>query len=142
VPVPEVTSLEPSVRNALLRARGELERISSDKPKDDALANAYGDLAMTYHAQNFVPAAEAAYANARVLAPRDKRWPYLLGHLYNDASRLPEAISMLETALAIDGGDAPTLFSLGEAYLQHGDFDKAQTMYKRLEANEGERAAA
>ena len=51
---------------------------------------------------------------------RDKRWPYLFGHLYNDASRLPEAISMFDTALAIDGSDAPTLVSLGEAYLQHG----------------------
>ena len=142
VPVPEASGLESSVRNALLRARGEFERVSAGKPKDDALANAYGELAMTYHAQNFVPAAEAAYANARVLAPRDKRWPYLLGHLYNDASRVPEALRAFESALALDGNDAAILFSLGEVYLQHGDLDKARTMYEKLESGSATRAAA
>jgi tetratricopeptide (TPR) repeat protein len=97
---------------------------------------------MTYQAQSLVPPAEAAYANARALAPADKRWPYLLGHLYNDASRVPEAISALEAALAIDGRDSPTLLSLGEVYLQHGDFDKAQTMYRKLESDGNARAAA
>lgn len=142
VPVPNAVDLEPSVRTALARAQAEFDRIAAGKPTTAELSNAYGELALTYHAQSLVPPAEAAYANARMLAPRDKRWPYLLGHLYNDASRLPEAISTFETALAIDGSDAPTLFSLGEAYLQHGDFDKAQMMYKRLEANDNARPAA
>jgi len=142
VPVPEASGLESSVRNALAHAREELERVSAGKPKDDALANAYGELAMTYHAQNFVPSAEAAYANARVLAPRDKRWPYLLGHLYNDASRVSEALPAFESALAIDGSDAAILFSLGEVYLQHGDLDKARTMYEKLESMSATRAAA
>jgi tetratricopeptide (TPR) repeat protein len=142
IPVPNADDLEPSVRAALARAQAEFDRVSAGKPTTAELSNAYGELALTYHAQSLVPPAEAAYANARMLAPRDKRWPYLLGHLYNDASRLPEAISMFETALAIDGSDAPTLVSLGEAYLQHGDFDKAQLMYKSLEANDSARAAA
>src|SRR5256885_13326115 len=97
---------------------------------------------MTYQAQSLVPPAEAAYVNARALAPADKRWPYLLGHLYNDASRVPEAISEFEAALAIDGRDSPTLFSLGEVYLQHGNFDKARTMYQKLESDGDARAAA
>ena len=142
IPVPNADDLEPSVRAALARAQAEFDRVSAGKPTTAELGNAYGELALTYHAQSLVPPADAAYANARMLAPRDKRWPYLLGHLYNDSSRLPEAISMFETALAIDGSDVPTLFSLGEAYLQHGDFDKAQMMYKRLEANDSARPAA
>ncbi len=142
VPAPDASGLEPSVRNALARARAELERVAAGNPKREALANAYGELAMTYHAQSLVPAAEAAYANARVLAPRDKRWPYLLGHLYNDSSRVSEALTAFEAALAIDDSDVAILFSLGEAYLQHGDLDKARTMYKKLESNEATRAAA
>jgi len=135
IPAPmNLKDLEPSVRAALEKAQAEFDRIAAAKPSDAALSNAYGELAMTYHAQALVPPAEAAYKNARVLAPRDKRWAYLLGHLYNDASRQQEAITSFEAALAIDGTDAPTLLSLGEAYLQHGDFDKAQAMYKRLEA--------
>jgi tetratricopeptide (TPR) repeat protein len=142
VPIPDGTDLEPSVRTALARARAQFDQVAQGKPKAIELGNAYGELAMTYQAQSLVPSAEAAYANARILAPNDKRWPYLLGHLYNDASRVPEAISAFEAALALDGQDGPTLFSLGEVYLQHGDFDKAQAMFSTLESNRDARAAA
>jgi tetratricopeptide (TPR) repeat protein len=142
VPIPNADGFEPSVRTALARARAQLDQVAQSKPKAIDLGNAYGELAMTYQAQSLVPPAEAAYANARILAPRDKRWPYLLGHLYNDASRVPEAIAAFEAALAIDGQDGPTLFSLGEVYLQHGDFDKARAMYSKLESNREARTAA
>jgi tetratricopeptide (TPR) repeat protein len=142
VPIPNAADLEPSVRKALARAREQFDQVAQGKPKTIELGNAYGELAMTYQAQSLVPPAEAAYANARTLAPGDKRWPYLLGHLYNDASRVPEAISAFEAALIIDGQDGPTLLSLGEAYLQHGDFDQARTMYSKLESNREARAAA
>jgi tetratricopeptide (TPR) repeat protein len=142
VPIPNAAGFEPSVRTALARARAQFDQVAQGKPKAIDLGNAYGELAMTYQAQSLVPPAEAAYANARILAPRDKRWPYLLGHLYNDASRVPEAITAFEAALAIDGQDGPTLFSLGEAYLQHGDFDKARRMYSKLESNREARTAA
>jgi tetratricopeptide (TPR) repeat protein len=142
VPVPDAKDLEPSVRSALERARAQFDRVAQSHPGSAELANAYGELAMTYQAQSLVPPAEAAYRNARALAPGDKRWAYLLGHLYNDASRVPEAIGQFEAALAIDGHDSPTLLSLAEVYLQHGDFDKARTMYQRLEADTNARAAA
>jgi tetratricopeptide (TPR) repeat protein len=142
VPQSDVGSLEPSVRAALASSRATLDRIAASNPSNADLANAYGDLAMTYHAHSIVPPAEAAYADARMLAPRDKRWPYLLGHLYNDSSRVPEAIKAFEAALALDGNDVPTLFSLGEVYLQHGDFDKAQQMYEKMQGNANARASA
>jgi tetratricopeptide (TPR) repeat protein len=142
VPIPDAADLEPSVRSALERARAQFDRVVQGHPKQAQLADAYGELAMTYQAQSLVPPAEAAYHNARALAPGDKRWAYLLGHLYNDASRVPEAITQFEAALAIDERDSPTLLSLGEVYLQHGDFDKARAMYQRLESDGNARAAA
>jgi tetratricopeptide (TPR) repeat protein len=144
VPIPAASTagLEPSVLAAIGRAQAQLDRVKAANSNATELSDAYGDLAMTYHAHSLVPPAEAAYANARSLAPHDRRWPYLLGHLYNDAGRLPEAIPAFEAALALDPDDAPTLLSLGEAYLQHGDFDKAHAMYKRLETNADARAAA
>lgn len=134
VPDPDSPDLEPAVRRALQRARSAFDRIAAGHPGEVELGNAYGELAMTYQAQSLVPAAAAAYANARALSPRDKRWPYLQGHLFNDASRVPEAIGAFEAALAIDGRDGPALFSLGEACLQHGDFDKARDAYLRLQS--------
>lgn len=137
VPVPSVnvSDLEPSVRAALAQAQAQFDQIAARKPPAAELGQAYGELGMTYQAQSLVPPAEAAYTNARALAPGDKRWPYLLGHLYNDSSRMPEAIGAFEAALAIDGHDSPILLSLAEAYLQHGDFDKARAMYRRLGAD-------
>jgi tetratricopeptide (TPR) repeat protein len=142
VPAPDATDLEPSVRKALELARAQLDRVARSHPSDVDLGNAYGELAMTYQAQSLVPAAEAAYIDARLLAPRDKRWPYLLGHLYNDASRVPEAIAAFEATLAIDGRDSPALFSLGEACLQHGDFDKARAAFTKLQSDPDARPAA
>ena len=75
IPVPNADDLEPSVRAALARAQVEFDRVSAGKPTTAELSDAYGELALTYHAQSLVPPADAAYANARILAPRDKRWP-------------------------------------------------------------------
>jgi tetratricopeptide (TPR) repeat protein len=142
VPAPATSGLEPSVIRAVQQAQARFERIAAAKPGAQALAEAYGELAMTYHAQSLLPPAEAAYADARLLAPGDARWPYLLGHLYNDSSRVPEALRAFESALALDRDSVPILFSLGESYLQHGDLDAAQTMYDRLSGMPEARAAA
>ena len=142
VPLPDTTALEPSVRSALTHARAEFDRVAAGKPSDSELANAYGDLAMSYHAHSLVTPAESAYRNARTLAPLDKRWPYLLGHLYNDEGRMEEGIKAFDAALALDGNDVPTLFSLGEVSLQHGDLDRAQALFERLQSQSGEPAAA
>jgi tetratricopeptide (TPR) repeat protein len=144
VPLPAVATgdLEPSVRAAVARAQRQFDAVAQGKPSDKALADAYGELGLVFQAQSLAPPAEAAYRDARLLAPHDARWPYLLGHLYNDTSRVPEAISSFEAALAIDGRDSPTLLSLGEVYLQHGDFDKARAMYARLGESKDAQAAS
>src|SRR4051812_37230658 len=97
---------------------------------------------MSYHAHNLVAPAEAAYGNARKLAPADKRWPYLAGHLYNDAGRTADAIQAFEAALRIDGKDGPTLFSLAEVMLQQANVERAQQLFEAFEANSNEKAAA
>jgi tetratricopeptide (TPR) repeat protein len=142
VPVPDLSLAEPSVRSALVRARTQFDGIAARKPSDAELANAYGDLAMSYQAHSFVAPAEAAYRNARALAPREKRWPYLQGHLYNDAGSMAEAINAFEAASSIDGEDGPILFSLAEVSLQHGDLDKAQALFEKFQSKGDEQAAA
>jgi len=142
VPVVEMKGFEPAVKNALERARAQFDAIAVQRPDRHRLGEAYGDLGMVYHAQDLVAPAAVAYANAHQLAPDDKRWPYLLGHLYNDAARLPEAIASFEQALAKHPGDAPTLLALGQAYLQSGAFDQAEATYQRLNAIPNAQAAA
>jgi len=142
VPTVQTNGLEPSVVNAVQRARAQFDAVAATRPSREKLAAAYGELAMTYHAQDLVAPAAVAYANAHKLDPDDKRWPYLLGHLENDSSRVPEAIASFEEVIAKHPTDAPTLLTLGQIYLQTGAFDKSQSMYERLKSQPGGQAAA
>jgi tetratricopeptide (TPR) repeat protein len=142
IPTTDVSALEPAVRAAIASAQAAFDRVVSGKPSDAELANAYGELAMVYHAQDLATPAEVGYANAHKLAPADKRWPYLLGHLYADASRLPEAISAFEAVRAIDGNDAPTEIYLGQLYLLTGDAEKAKPMFEKARSSKDAEAAA
>src|SRR5882672_8496328 len=76
------------------------------------------------------------------ISSRRLRSPYLLGHLYNDAARVPEAIASFEEVLAKHPTDAATLLALGQAYLQSGAFDKSEAMYERLKAQPNAEAPA
>jgi len=142
VPATNVSGYEPSVQAAIARARSEVDRVAVGHPSDPELAEAYGNLAMTYHAHEIVGPAEPAYANARMLAPRDKRWPYLMGHLYNDSARQEKAIEAFEAAIAIDSKDPATIFSRAEVSLQHGDIERAATLFHELERVKEAHAAA
>ena len=142
VPTANVSAYEPSVQAALAGARADLGRVAAGHPSDAQLAEAYGNLAMTYHAHDIVGPAEAAYANARMLAPRDTRWPYLMGHLYNDSARQEKAIEAFEAAIAINPKDPATIFSLAEVSLQHGDIERAATLFHGLERVKEAHAAA
>jgi tetratricopeptide (TPR) repeat protein len=144
VPIPaiDMTPIEPGVRNAIEQARASVETLRRNNAANAPLAEAYGELAMRYHVHGLEASAEAAYKNARSLAPADKRWPYLLGHLYNDSARQSEAISNFEVALALDEHDAATLASLAEIYLRRGDLERAQALYQRLLGDKDLRAVA
>jgi tetratricopeptide (TPR) repeat protein len=143
-PLPELdlSAFEPAVRTSVGAARAELEQLVATHPANERLGEAYGELAMTYHAQDLVLPAAVAYADARLLAPREKRWPYLQGHLFNDAARVPEALAAFEAALAIDGRDPATLLALGRAYLQTGNLERARSLFERLGEDPKARAAA
>ncbi len=137
-----MSAFEPAVRNAVAASRGAFDRVAGQRPAPVQLGEAYGDLGMTYQAQDLVEPAAVAYANARRLAPADKRWPYLQGHLFNDAARLPEAVEAFEAALALDGRDPAILQSLGQVYAQTGNLERARTLFEQLGQNPKTRAAA
>ena len=75
LPPDNLAALEPAVRDALSAARAKFDAAAAAKPERAALAAAWGDLGMSYHAQDVHGQAEIAYRNARALAPREARWP-------------------------------------------------------------------
>ena len=144
LPLPPVDTkaFEPAVQTAFAKAAGEVERLTAAHEANARLAEAYGELAMRYHVHDVAPAAEAAYENARRLAPQDKRWPYLLGHLYNDTARPAEARKTFEAALAIDARDVPLMASLAAVALQSGDTERAAQLYDKLLTDKAARPLA
>ena len=144
VPIPptDTSHLEKAVRERIVAAHAEFDQVAKRSPGRAELGAAYGELAMVYHAQDLPTPAEAGYLNARKLAPRDKRWPYLLAHLYADASRLPEALKTFEAVHALDPEDAPTQIYLAQLYFQSGELEKAQTLFQKASLNNDAKAAA
>jgi tetratricopeptide (TPR) repeat protein len=142
LPPLDTAAFQPAVQAAVRDARERFDRIAASKPDDAGLAAAFGELAMTCHAQDLLAPAEVAYANARLLAPRDKRWPYLQGHLFNDSARVAQAREAFEAAFELDAHDPTIVQSLGQLCLKTGDLACARRMFERLAGHERTRAAA
>jgi tetratricopeptide (TPR) repeat protein len=142
IPAPEVGNLEPSVRAALARARQDVDEKLKVDSDDAALAEAFGQLAMTYHTHGLAPQAEAAYRNAALLAPRDARWPYLLGQLCMDNARIAEAMGWFEAAHRVAPQDAAITFAIATTALRQGELDRAQRAFDELREHDATRPAA
>ena len=113
---PPLDGLEPAVAAHLRQARTELERAAETAPRAD-LARAYGAFGRVCHAYEFFAAAEAAYVNARRLAPGESDWPHLLGYLYQQTGRLEEAAASLGAARRARSGDGGLAVRLGDVYV-------------------------
>ena len=47
------------------------------------------------------------FAEAQTLAPDDRRWPYLLGHVYRNRGPLEKAVTSFERARQLQPDDLP-----------------------------------
>lgn len=143
VSLPDLSAMEPSVRNQL-RARytslaGQIELGGA---ADAGLGTAYGELGTLLMAASYFDAAETCYLNAQTLAPADMRWPYYLGHLYKAKGPLAKSVVAFEKALQLRPNDVATLVWLGDAYLAQGSSDAAQPLFNQALSLEPSSAAA
>jgi tetratricopeptide (TPR) repeat protein len=142
MPKTDLSMVEPAVRNRIAAANAEFEASTKSTPSAADLARAYGELAMVYHAQDLTTPARVAYTNAHRLDPYDKRWPYLLAHLYADEGNLPEAIKYFEMVRDIDRTYVPAEIYLGQMYLLNGELDKARSIFEDATGDKDAKAAA
>jgi tetratricopeptide (TPR) repeat protein len=124
--MPDVSSAEAPVRDALRQAHQELARSAADTTlSDPALADAYGRMGKLFLAAEFLAAADAAFANAHALAPSDMRWPYYQGHVARSQNDAAGAAAAFERALALKPDDVPALVWLADQRLAAGQADAA-----------------
>ncbi len=93
---------------------------------------ALGELAQLYHANGYLPEAEAAYRGLLRFDPRNPRWPHLLAALLAGYGQLDEALPWLQKTVALDPKYAPARLRLGDALLKAGRLDEAETAYQDL----------
>jgi tetratricopeptide (TPR) repeat protein len=95
------------------------------------VATAYGQMGNLFLAAEYFDAAESCYANAQLLAPADRRWPYYLGHVYRTRGEPANAAAAFERALELAPSDLATLVWLGNVYLDQGRADQADPLFAR-----------
>jgi len=143
VPEPDLSGAETAVRDQIADQLATAQALRDrEGSKSNELAGAMGDLGLLYFTYGFVQAAEASFVNAKLLAPEDYRWPYLLGYVLKIEGRLTEAVSELQRALDLESNNQPGLLRLGNALLEMGRDSEAQPLFERaLEADKQSAAA-
>ncbi len=114
--------MSPAVREQYQSLRADLDRALRESAP---AAEPMGKLGLWHHTYQLSEGAEAAYLEARRLAPEEPRWAYYLGMLYAALGRTAEARSELQAALAITPDDVPTLVRLAELELADGEIPRA-----------------
>ncbi len=135
---PDLSKLEPDVREQLLSLQNSLVSVVKNTATPDALlSEAYGTMGEIYHAYSLIAPAQECYLNASRLAPQDFRWIYLLAKLDQLEERFDEAIRRFQIAGRLRPEDNAVLVNLGQIYLQLNRLDEAKATFKTaLEADE------
>jgi tetratricopeptide (TPR) repeat protein len=119
VPLPSLAALEAPVAHQIDEALQAVRTVAAERDADRAaLAGAYGRLGEIFHAYEFFEAAAASYDNARRVAPRDHRWPHLLGFLREQTGAFEEAIDLYLAAARLEPADHAADVRLAGVYLQ------------------------
>ncbi|HJZ79489.1 MAG TPA: tetratricopeptide repeat protein [Pyrinomonadaceae bacterium] len=140
---PEVTKLEPEVREQLLSVEKELTAVINNKSLPEAArADAYGKAGKIYQAYSLTVPARECYGNATLLAPKDFRWLYLLAKIDQQEGRVEDAIRRFESAGKLKPEYLPVQVNLGNIYLELNRVESADASFNQVLAQDPKNAVA
>ncbi len=121
---PDVTQASPVLREVLQKAdaNAKAHRHSGE---------AVGNLAMTYHANQFFESARSGYRLARGLDPKDYRWPYCQALLEEDTAHAEALIGLLEETVQLHDYP-PAMQRLADAYFKQDQLARASSLYSHI----------
>ena len=132
VPRPSLDNLERVVAEQIEAAERALEDALNRKSPAGVLAAAYGSFGQVAHAYEFLDTADAAYSSAAALAPRESRWPHLLGYLYMQTGRLDEAATQFARAQDLQPNRREAAARLADVNLRLDRLNEAREQFRRL----------
>jgi tetratricopeptide (TPR) repeat protein len=143
LPDPDLSGLEPDVRDVLRTAREALgQRMSAPGTGPQEAAAALGSLGRLYQAHLFGAAAIACFGRAVALAPGEFQWHYHLGYARESGGHLRESAEAYGRALVLEPRSAVTRLRLGQVLLQSGEIDAAAPLLQEAAQDPSLRPAA
>ena len=101
VPLPDLAAgaASEALQDRIRRQHADVEAGGGEVAAEPgARGEAYGELGMLLLAGGHAAEAETAFRNARALAPRDRRWPYYIGHVFRTLGEPRRAAAAFEQA--------------------------------------------
>lgn len=134
---PGVEKLDLPVQEQFDAFHSRLEQTLAQDPVDlAALAGAFGEIGMLYHAYEYWEPAASGYRNAQHLDPDNPDWPYYLGLVAQTLGDPELAEASFKRVLELRPADDLALARLGETYLETGRLEVAHEQFARsLEIN-------
>lgn len=131
VQLPDLSRSPVSVRRQLETAWDRLQPITA-APDSSTMerAEALGEMGRLLMAAEYYDAAERCFQHALHLEPDDRRWTYLLGHLYRLRNQPDRAAASFEAALRLRPHDVATLVWLGNMYLDVNQPERAEPLFE------------
>jgi tetratricopeptide (TPR) repeat protein len=126
IPSPDLSGMDAPVQQQIRDAQSRVATVTSNR---NELSQAYGWLGEIYQAYSLNDAAVACYINARTIEPREFRWSYYLGYLFQTEGDLQRALSNYKTALQLRPGDELTLLRLASVDLGLNRLEEAERLY-------------
>src|SRR5688500_8685193 len=142
VSLPDLSRAAAPVQERIRTRFSSLQAVlgRSDAPPAE-LANAFGEMAKLFIAAEFFDHAQACLANARLLAPAEMQWPYLLGHVLRFKNDIPGAEGAFGEALKLAPNHVPTLVWLADMHLTQSEADQAQPLLITAQSLDAESGA-
>lgn len=129
--VPDGFPDRPDLKSANRALINLVESADADARSHSNSAAEVGRLGMVYHANQLYEPAQAAYAIAARLDPRDYRWLYYQALLAEERGQEDVQTSLLERVLELEPTCVPALGKRADLYLKQGNFDKAGFYYQK-----------
>jgi len=121
--LPNLSGVEPQIVEAIEASHRALAT-NLENPE------AWGDLAMTYHAHNLFKEAVECYRWAEVLDREDHRWPHLIGTVLEGGLNGATAAEHFQRAVDLQPDDTFALVRLGTLSADAGDDERAEAHYR------------
>ena len=129
--LPDLSELDPPVREQFERSHQTLTRVLADERADDRhRAEAYGELGRIYHTYSHPAVAAQLYRAAHQLEPQEARWPHLLGLAERQQGLWQSSTEAFRAALELRPGHPALNVYLGENALDRNDLQQADRYFR------------